>query len=77
MRYLIIREKVIYVLAITFLCILMGAITGVFNPTIVVTSISGEVYDNGMSIEQTRTVVSVILSFWLGLLAPLVLFKAK
>ena len=64
MRYLITREKVIYVLAITFLCILMGAITGVF-------------YNNVMSIEQTKTVVSVILSFWLGLLTPIVLFKAK
>jgi len=77
MKYLIIREKIIYVLAITFLCILMGAITGVFNPTITVTSISGVVYDNGMSAEQTKTVISVILSFWLGLLTPLVLFKTK
>lgn len=64
MRYLITREKILYVLAITFLCILMGSITGVF-------------YNNAMSIEQTKTVVSVILSFWLGLLTPIVLFKAK
>lgn len=64
MKYLITREKILYVLAITFLCILMGAITGVF-------------YNNVMSIEQTKTVVSVILSFWLGLLTPIVLFKAK
>tara|TARA_R110001592_G_scaffold290574_4_gene559767 strand:+ start:2290 stop:2484 length:195 start_codon:yes stop_codon:yes gene_type:complete len=64
MRYLITKEKILYVLAITFLCILMGAITGVF-------------YNNVMSIEQTKTVVSVILSFWLGLLTPIVLFKTK
>jgi hypothetical protein len=77
MRYLITKEKIVYTLAITLLCVIILAVSGVFTSTVSVTSISGTIYDNGMSIEQTKTVLSIVLSFWLGLLTPIVLFKAK
>jgi Ni,Fe-hydrogenase I cytochrome b subunit len=77
MRYLITKEKIVYTLAVTLLCIIILAVTGVFTSTVSVTSISGEIYDNGMSIVQIKTVTSIVLSFWLGLLTPVVLFKAK
>ena len=77
MRYLITKEKVIYASTVTLLCVIILAVTGVFTSTVSVTSISGAIYDNGMSIEQTKTVLSIVLSFWLGLLTPIVLFKAK
>jgi hypothetical protein len=77
MRYLITKERIFYILAVTLLCIIMLIVTGVFTSTISATSISGAVYDNGMSIKQTKTVVSVVLSFWLGLLTPVVFIKTK
>ncbi len=77
MKYLITKERIFYILAVTLLCIIMLVISGIFNSTMSITSISGTVYDNGSTIEHTKTVISVVLSFWLGLLTPIVLIKTK
>lgn len=77
MRYLIIKERIFYILLVTLLCLFILGISGIFNYNLSITSISGKVYNNGSTIEYTKTVVSVVLSFWLGLLTPIVLIKTK
>ena len=77
MRYLITKERIFYILSITLLCLFILGISGIFNYNLSITSISGKVYNNGSTIEHTKTVVSVVLSFWLGLLTPIVLIKTK
>ena len=77
MKYLITKERIFYILAVTLLCLFILGISGIFNYNLSITSISGKVYNNGSTIEHTKTVVSIILSFWLGLLTPLIFIKSK
>lgn len=77
MRYLITKERLAYILAITLLSVLILAVTGVFTSTVSVTTTTGAVYDNGLSLAQTKLTISVVLSFWLGLLTPILFIKTK
>ena len=75
MRYLITKERIFYILAVSLLCLFILGVSGIFNYNLSITSISGKIYNNGSTIKHTKTVVSIILSFWLGLLTPIVLIK--
>ena len=77
MKYLITKERILYILAVTLLCLFILGISGIFNYNLSITSISGKVYNNGSTVEHTKTVVSIILSFWLGLLTPVIFIKSK
>ena len=70
----IIKQKAIYAISISLLSLFMLLISGAFASDIIVTSTSGVEYGNGAHLQ---TAVTIILSFWLGMLTPILFIKNK
>ena len=73
----IIKEKTIYAISITLLTLFMLLVSGAFASDVIITSNSGVEYGNGLSGKHLQTAVTIILSFWLGMLTPILFIKGK
>jgi hypothetical protein len=77
MKYILKKEKIFYTLFITLLCLFVLGISGIFNYNITATSIDGIIYGNKGIEENAKIIISIVLSFWLGLLFPVIFIKSK